>query len=115
MKHLKKGRKFGRERNQRKALMKSMASSFFVLGRIKTTEAKAKELRPFVEKIITRAKAVSLADRRYFARFFSAAVLKKIIEHGKFFSERNGGYTRVVKLGPRRGDAARMALFELVK
>ena len=79
MKKLRKGRKFGRERDQMRALLKSLASSFFIYGRVKTTEAKAKELRPYVEKFITRAKNLTLANRRYFLRFFSENVLKKII------------------------------------
>ncbi|MBI2640643.1 MAG: 50S ribosomal protein L17 [Candidatus Sungbacteria bacterium] len=115
MRHLKKGRKFGRERNQRRALMKSLASSFFMLGRIKTTEAKAKELRPFVEKFITRAKNPAPANGRLFRKLFAPAVVKKIMELGRTFSGRAGGYTRIVKLGVRISDGAKMAIIELVK
>lgn len=115
MKHLKKGRKFSRERNQRRALMKSLASSFFVVGRIKTTEAKAKELRPFVEKFITRAKNPTIANRRFLLKFFSDKVVKKIIEHANLLRERNGGYTRIIKIESRKIDSAKMAIIELVK
>lgn len=115
MKHLKKGRKFGRERDQRRALMKSLASSFFMLGRIRTTEAKAKELRPFVEKFITNAKKPDLSSRRILCQFFADRVVKKILEYGKDYADRPGGYTRVIKTGPRKSDGARMAIIELVK
>lgn len=115
MRHLKKGRKFGRERNQRRALMKSLASSFFMLARIKTTEAKAKELRPFAEKFITRAKDASPANIRLLRRLFSEKTVKRIVEHGKNFAGRPGGYTRVIKTGVRKSDGARTAIIELVK
>jgi len=115
MRKMRRGRKFGRERDQRRALLKSLASSFFISGRVKTTEAKAKELRPYVEKFITRAKNLTLANRRYFLRFFSENVLKKIIARGEEMRERPGGYTRVIKLGQRTRDGARMAIIELVK
>ena len=95
--------------------MKSLASSFFVLGRIKTTEAKAKELRPFAEKFITRAKDKTPANGRLLRKLFSPAVVKKIMELGHTFSGRAGGYTRIIKSGVRRSDGARMAIIELVK
>ena len=115
MRHLKKGRKFGRERNQRRALMKSLASSFFMSGRINTTEAKAKELRPYVEKFITRAKDPTPANRRLLQKFFSPIVVKKIMESGDNFSGRAGGYTRIIKIGVRKSDGARMAIIELIQ
>ena len=115
MRHLRKGRKFGRERNQRRALMKSMASSFFMLGRIKTTEAKAKELRPYVEKFLTRAKNHNISGARHLRKVFSDGVVKKVFERAKSIEGRSGGYTRVVKAGLRKGDGARMAILELVK
>ncbi len=115
MKHLRKGRKFGRERNQRRALMKSLASSFFMLGKIKTTEAKAKELRPFAEKFITRAKSPILTNRRILRKFFSELEVKKILEHADKLSDRKGGYARILKLGVRKSDGARMAIIELVE
>lgn len=94
--------------------MKSLASSFFVHGRIETTEAKAKSLRPLVEKLITRAKSPSLANRRYLSGIFIPAVVKKIFEIADREKARPGGYTRVTKLGARRSDSARMAIFELL-
>jgi len=115
MRHLKKGRKFGRERDQRKALLKSMASSFFVLGRIETTEAKAKELRPFVERIITHAKNPTMAVRRSLAQYFAADIIKKIIKRSEEFRDRPGGYARIVKVSARKRDGARRAILELVK
>lgn len=115
MRHLKRGRKFGRERDQRRALMKSLASSFFMLGRIKTTEAKAKELRPYAEKLISRAKNQNLANRRYLKELFPENTVKKLFEYGEIFREREGGYTRIVKLEQRSRDGARMAMIELVK
>lgn len=114
MKHLKKGRKFGRERNQRRALMKSLASSFFRLGKIRTTEAKAKELRPYAEKFITMAKKPTLANQRILRQYFGDEVVKKVLAYGKDYADRPGGYTRIVKLGFRRADAAKMAIIELV-
>ena len=115
MKHLRKGRKFSRTSGPRQALMKSLASSFFMLGRIQTTEAKAKELRPFVEKTITRAKNPSLANRRLLARVFSNEVVRRIIDTAGQMKERKGGYTRIAKTGARTADATRMAIIELVK
>lgn len=114
MRKMRRGRKFGRERDQRRALLKSLASSFFMAGRIKTTQAKAKELRPYVEKFITRAKSPTLANRRRTLRLFSEEVLKKIIARGEEMRARPGGYTRIVKLGARKRDGARMAYIEFV-
>jgi len=94
--------------------MRSLASSFFVMGRIKTTEAKAKEVRPFVERCITRAKNPTVFNRRQLASFFARDVVKKIFEHGANYSARKGGYTRIIKVGPRMSDGARMAFLELV-
>ena len=115
MKHLKKARKFGRKTDQRKALMKSLASSFFILGKIKTTEAKAKALRSSIERFLTKAKNPTLAHRRLLYAYFSERVVKKIIEHANAVSTRPGGYTRIIKMGERSSDAARMATMELVK
>ena len=114
MKHQGKGRIFGRKAGQRRALMKSLASSFFSLGKIKTTEAKAKEVRPHIEKWITHAKNPTLANRRILAATFSDKVVKEIIGHGVAHKERPGGYTRITKLARRPGDAAKMAVIELV-
>ncbi len=115
MRHLKKGRKFGRRHGQRRALLKSLASSFFVHGRIETTEAKAKELRPFVEKHVTRGKNPTLASRRLLAASFSPAVAARVIERAAAMKDRKGGYTRIIKVGVRKSDSARMAIIEFVQ
>ena len=115
MRHLNKGRKFSRERDQRTALIKGLATAFFKHGRINTTEAKAKELRPIVERVITRAKTPSIANRRLLGRTFSETLVKKIFTTAEPFATRPGGYTRIIKTGIRKGDAAKMAILELVK
>ncbi len=112
----KSGRKLSRKKDQRKALLKSLARSLILYGRIKTTEAKAKELRPFVEKQITRAKKGDLASQRLLAKFFSKTVVKKLVDEiGPRYKTRKGGYTRIIKLGPRKTDSAKMAIIEFVK
>lgn len=115
MQHRKKGRKFGRERDQRRALMRSLAASFFMHGRIRTTEAKARAIRPLVEQWITRATKPSLATRRRLSAALPSRVVPKVLAYGKKFSKRSGGYTRLIRLGPRPGDSARMAMIELVE
>lgn len=115
MRHLKKGKKFGRERNQRRALMRTMAGSFFMHGRIETTEAKAKALRPFVEHALTRAMQPTIADRRLLTAAFSPAAAKHAIERAAEVGGRPGGYTRIIKLGSRRSDSAAMAILELIR
>ncbi|MBZ9569379.1 50S ribosomal protein L17 [Patescibacteria group bacterium] len=116
MRKRKRGRKLSRKRNQRQAVLKSLASALISNERIRTTEAKVKELRPFVEKFITRTKKRDLASRRLLAKFFSRRVVKKLIDEiGPRYKERSGGYTRIIKLGPRKSDGARMAIIELVK
>lgn len=115
MKKKKPGRKFGRESAQRKALMNGLARSLFLKERIKTTEAKAKELRPFAEKLITRAKKSDLSARRYLVRYFDNQTVKKLVEEiAKKYENRPGGYTRIIKLGLRKSDASEMAIIELV-
>ncbi len=115
MRHLKTGRKFGRVRNQRKALLKSLATAFFTRTKIKTTEAKAKELRPFVEKCITAAKRPTLANQRLLLRHFSKPVVARIFAEAQKHINRPGGYTRITKIGPRVSDSARMAFIEIVQ
>ncbi len=115
MRHLKKGRKFGRKTDQRKALLKSVASAFFLKGKITTTEAKAKEIQPYVERAITRAKEITLADRRILLQDFSNIVVKKITEYAVALEGRPGGYTRITKVGMRKSDSAKIAILELVK
>lgn len=115
MKHLHKGRILGREKAQRLALLKSLACAFFEYAKIQTTVAKAKELRPFVERIITNAKVGTLAKKRLVAERLSPKMVKKVSDIAKTYAERNGGYTRIVKLGRRKSDGAEMAIIELVK
>jgi len=111
-----KGRKFGREKAQRKALFKSLISALFIKEKIKTTEAKAKEISPLAEKFITSAKNNSVATRRVLARYFSPKVVKKLVnEIAPRYQERKGGYTRIIRLGQRKSDGAEMAIIELVK
>jgi len=115
MKKLQKGRKLHRERDQRKALLKTLASSLVLKEKITTTEAKAKELSPFVQKKITRAKKGDMAARRYLATLFSPKVVKKLVEDlGVRYKDRKGGYVRIVKMGQRKSDSSKMALIQLV-
>ena len=109
-------RKLGRNSGARKAMFKSLLSAFFKNERIETTEARAKELRKFAEKVITLAKRGDLSARRQAINLVADVdVVHKVFEEipGKY-SERAGGYTRIMKLSPRRGDAAPMVLIELV-
>ncbi len=118
MRHGNNIRKFGRTKNVRGALIKSLALSLVKHGRIKTTEAKAKELRPFIEKLVTRAKKGDLASRRVvISRLINRAPETKILfeEIAPKFKDTNGGYTRIMKLPPRISDGAKMALIEFVK
>ncbi|HHF52438.1 MAG TPA: 50S ribosomal protein L17, partial [Candidatus Aminicenantes bacterium] len=116
MRHLVKRHRLGRDSAQRKALMRSLVTSFLEKERIKTTKAKAKALRPVAEKMITLAKKGTLHSRRKVLSFvYKKDVVKKLFEDiGPRFSERPGGYTRIIKLGPRAGDGAEMALIELI-
>jgi large subunit ribosomal protein L17 len=109
-------RKLGRDTSARKALFRSILTSFFAHGRIETTEAKAKEITPLAAKMITLAKRGDLhARRQVLSYLMDEAVTKKLFEEVALkYKERQGGYTRILKLGPRRGDAAPMAILELV-
>lgn len=117
MRHRNKGRKLGRTAEHREALLRNMATSLFRHGRINTTTEKAKELRGFAERLITLAKRGDLHARRMAARQIAdREVLAQLFDQiGPRFAERPGGYTRVLKLGHRRGDGAEMALIELVE
>ena len=111
-----KGRILSRPKNQRVALLNTLATSLFLHGKIKTTEAKAKELRAVAEKMITRAKDNSVANRRILAKSVSPFTVKKLMEEiAPTFATRQGGYTRIMKMGPRKSDAASMVIIELVK
>ncbi len=116
MRHRNKGRTLSRTASHKKATMRNMATSLFRHERIETTTAKAKELRPFAERLITLGKRGDLHARRLAGRLIAdRQVLGKLFDDiGPRFAERPGGYTRILKLGNRRGDAAEMALIELV-
>jgi large subunit ribosomal protein L17 len=116
MKHRVAGKKLGRPKDQRIALLRSLASEVVRHGRIITTEAKASETRRFVERLITRSKKGTLHDRRLaLAQVPNEEVIKKVFDDlATRYADRAGGYTRITKLGPRKGDAAQMALIELV-
>lgn len=116
MRKRKRGRKLSRKRGQRRALLKSLARELFLKEKIKTTEAKAKEASSFIEKQISRAKVGNLSSRRLLAKKFSLQVVKKIVDEiAPRYKKRKGGYTRIIKLGQRKSDGARMAIIELVK
>ena len=116
MRHRKAGRQLRRTSEQKLALMRNLATSLIEHGAIETTEAKAKELRPFVEKLITKARAGTLHARRLAGRHIQKreAADKLFQEIGPRYADRNGGYLRILKLGPRQGDNAPMARIELV-
>jgi large subunit ribosomal protein L17 len=116
MRKLNKGRKFSRKIGPRKALLRVLVNNFFLHEKIKTTEAKAKELRSIAEKMITKAKKGDLANRRLLARDLTPIMTKKIIDQiAPTYKDRQGGYTRIIKLGPRHSDSAKMVIIELVK
>jgi len=119
MRHHNTNRKFGRKRDQRNALMRSLAIALIKNERIETTEAKAKELRKYIEKIVTKSKTNDLATRRLIlSRLGSGGktVVDKLFKLGETFKERPGGYTRIVKKGNRIGtDGAPMAIIEFIK
>lgn len=116
MRHRKKKKTLDRTAKARKALLSILASQLVLYEKIQTTEAKAKALRPFVERLISRSRAGDLAARRYLMRFLSVEqAVKKLIEDvGPRYKERAGGYTRIIKIGQRQGDAAYVARIELV-
>ncbi len=116
MRHLKAGRKLGRTTKHRQALFRNMVDALLSEERIQTTLAKAKEVRRHAERAITLGKRGDLHARRHALRLVrTRGVLKKLFETlGPRYAERPGGYTRILKLGPRRGDAAPMAILELV-
>ncbi len=115
MRHSNHNRKLGRETGQRHALLKSLARSLVLKGRITTTEAKAKEIRPLVEKLITRGKNDTLSNRRMLiSALGDKATATKLIKTAEGYKERAGGYIRIVKMVQRKGDASPMALIEFV-
>ncbi|MBM3900015.1 MAG: 50S ribosomal protein L17 [Gemmatimonadetes bacterium] len=117
MRHRKAGRSLRRTSEQRLALLRNLATSLIEQGAIETTEAKAKELRPFVEKLITKAKSGTLHDRRLAGRHVQkrAAADKLFQDVGPKQAGRAGGYTRILKTGFRKGDGAEMARIEIIQ
>lgn len=117
-------RKFGRNADHRKAMLRNLATSVILYGRVETTEAKAKDMRSVVDHLITLGKKGNLAARRQAASYIrnvvadegaQQTVLQKLFDEvAPKYAERHGGYTRVIKTGVRRGDAAPMAFIELV-
>lgn len=116
MRHARSGKKLGRDAAHRKALYSNLAGALITHGRIETTEAKAKAVRPYAEKMITLGKRGDLhARRQAMAELRSNDVVHRLFaDVAPRFAEREGGYTRIVKIAPRQGDAADMALLELV-
>lgn len=112
-----KGPRLGGKSSHQKALLANLATSLFTHGRIKTTEPKARALRPYAEKLITHAKAGDLAHRRQVMKVIrdKDIVHKLFAEIGPSFADRDGGYTRIIKTLPRKGDNAPMAVIELVR
>ncbi|MFQ5747406.1 MAG: 50S ribosomal protein L17 [Gemmatimonadota bacterium] len=117
MRHRRKGRQLSRTASHRSALMRNLATSLLEHERIKTTEAKARELRPFVEKLITLGGTDDVHSRRQARKAIAnRTVLQKLFDDiGPRFRERPGGYTRITKLGARKGDGAELAIIELTE
>lgn len=117
MRHRVAGRKFGLPSDQRKALLRALMRAVFSHDSIETTEARAKDVRPLVEKCITTAKKGDLHARRQVRRVLpDETLVKRVVDEvAPRYRDRNGGYTRITKLGPRRGDCAMMVRLELIK
>ncbi len=116
MRHQRKGRKLGRDAAHRKALYANLTGALVEHGRIKTTLAKAKEVRPIAERMVTLGKRGDLHSRRQAKAFLRSPTVVHMLfaDVAPRFDDREGGYTRIVKLGPRVGDAAEMAYLEFV-
>jgi large subunit ribosomal protein L17 len=117
MRHRKKGVILGREKAPREAMLKNMVQSVILYEHINTTLAKAKAVRPLVEKLITTGRTKTLTSRRALSRILSieSAVNKVLEELGPRYATRHGGYTRIIKLGRRKGDGSEIAQLQLVK
>jgi large subunit ribosomal protein L17 len=116
MRHRKGGFKLQRNPSARRALLRGLTTNVILRDRVVTTVTKAKAVKPVVEKMITLAKRDTLHTRRQAAAFLNTpGAVKKLFDNlGPRFAQRNGGYTRVVRLGPRKGDGAELALIELL-
>lgn len=117
MRHHSNKRKFKRDKNERKALLKSLCVALINKEKIKTTEAKAREVRPIIEKIVTKSKTDDQATRRLISQKIGNGIaLKKLFtELSPQYKDRNGGYTRITKIGRRLKDSSKMAFIEFVK
>ncbi|MFC1727554.1 50S ribosomal protein L17 [Patescibacteria group bacterium] len=117
MRHRVAGKKLSRHRSHRKSLFKGLISSLVIYGEVKTTESKAKAVRPLVEKLITKGKPGTLHARRLIAAFLQdKKVVNKIVDElSPLFKDRPGGYTRIIRIGRRQGDDAMMVKLELVE
>jgi len=117
MRHRKAKKTLDRKAGPRRALLKNLAAQLIIYEKIRTTEAKAKVLRPYVERLITKGKKNTLAARRELMKVLPIEnAVKKVLEvYGPRYATRPGGYTRLTKLGVRQGDGARVALIEFIK
>ncbi|HVB54243.1 MAG TPA: 50S ribosomal protein L17 [Candidatus Acidoferrales bacterium] len=117
MRHLKAGRRLGRTSAHRIALTRNLATALFEHGRIETTEAKAKEIRRWVERVVTTAKTDDLAARRRVARVVARedVAVKLFTQYADRYRDRPGGYTRIIRRGPRQGDGAPVVIMEMVE
>ena len=117
MRHAKAGRRLGRKSSHRIAMFRNMVTSFFIHEKITTTDSKAKEIRPIAEKLITLGKRGDLHSRRLAAAYIRDAktVAKLFTQIAPRYQERDGGYTRIIKLGVRPGDNAEISILELVE
>ena len=116
MNHLRKNRKFGRPADFRKSFLWNLVNALVIKERIRTTEARAKEIRPMTEKAITRAKIDTLANRRLLLKKLNVKSVHKLFKDlSPRLRARNGGYTRILKIEHRKNDGARMALIEIIK
>ena len=116
MRHLKKGRKFHRKKDIRSSFLKTLGENLILKEKIITTEPRAKELRGFIEKKISLAKKEGILPLRNLRKFFSEVASQKLIkEIAPSLKERKGGYTRISKINPRKGDNANMAKIEIIK
>ena len=116
MRHGKSHKRLGKPSDHRRAMLRNLATSFMEHGRLTTTLARAKELRPIVEKLITKGKRSTLHSQRLVSSYLFTEKASRIVtsEHAIRFKDRNGGYTRIVRLGERFGDGAKQAIIELV-
>ena len=117
MRHNKSYKKLGRVSDHRNALLRNLTRSLFISGQIETTLIRAKALKPVVEKAVTKAKLNTVAAKRSLSGFFwgDRSVQQKASEWSNLFKSRNGGYTRIIKLGSRRGDGAEVCRIEFVE